>query len=109
MSDEFCRRAKLIEYFGEAVLFEEGRCGTCDNCKNIQIASELERDFGNEGARLVLYIISVLKEKSCRTTIEHMLSGKVIERYHYRSTMIDPMRAQEKIMKMKASCTNGKS
>jgi len=109
MSDESCRRAKLLEYFGQAVPFEGGRCGTCDTCKTrLQNASDLERDFANDGARLVLYAISVLKEKAPASTIENILSGKIVESYRYRSKSIDTNVVVEKVNMMKAACTKGR-
>ena len=31
-SSSGCRRAAVLQFFGETVNFEGGRCGTCDNC-----------------------------------------------------------------------------
>jgi ATP-dependent DNA helicase RecQ/Werner syndrome ATP-dependent helicase len=109
MNDESCRRAKLLEYFVQPVTFEGGRCGTCDTCKTrSQHASDLERDFADDGARLVLYAISVLKDKSSLTWIENILNGKMVESFRYRSSAIIPQVVQEKIISMKAACTKGR-
>jgi len=85
MNDELCRRASLLKFFGEIPSFGE-RCGTCDTCMTRKLhADDLERDFGNCGARLVLYVISILNGKQGIGIIENILKEKTVEAYRYKS------------------------
>ena len=57
MSSDGCRRAALLEFFDETPAFGKF-CGTCDLCLNRKDhGDDSERDFQNEGARVILYAI----------------------------------------------------
>ena len=101
MSDEVCRRAELLKFFDETPIFGE-RCGTCDTCVSRMVHSnDIERDFADSGARLVLYAISVLNDKQGISNIEKILKGCKIERYRYITNSVDPESVKEKVNQMK--------
>lgn len=104
MSDDSCRRADLLKFFGETPTFG-ARCGTCDICKTRELHSDdLERDFANAGARVVLYALSVLNGKQGVGVIESILKGKSVEAYRYRRGSVDT-NAEIEIVSMKAEMT----
>ena len=83
MSEEVCRRATLLKFFGEIPSFGE-RCGTCDTCQTRKLhADDLDRDFSSRGARLVLYALSVLNGKQGVSVLEKLLKGHEVEAYRY--------------------------
>jgi superfamily II DNA helicase RecQ len=89
LSDEVCRRAELLKFFGEEPSFGE-RCGTCDTCQMRHLhAGDIERDFADDGARVVLYAMSVLNGKQGSTVLEKVLQGKTVEEYRYRKRVPD--------------------
>ena len=61
-----------------------------------------ERDFSNEGARVVLYALSILNGKQGLSTIEKVLRGKTVERYRYNSAVIDATLPTQRILQMKS-------
>ena len=102
MSDEVCRRAEILKFFGEEPSFGE-RCGTCDTCVTRKLhPDDFERDFSNEGARVVLYALSILNGKQGLSTIEKVLRGKTVERYRYNSAVIDATLPTQRILQMKS-------
>lgn len=104
MSDDSCRRADLLKFFGETPIFG-ARCGTCDICKTRELHSDdLDRDFANAGAMIVLYALSVLNGKQGVGAIESILKGKSVEAYRYRRGSVD-MDAEMKVVSMKAEMT----
>jgi superfamily II DNA helicase RecQ len=79
-----CRRKALLEFFSETPSFGN-RCGTCDTCQkhaNLD-ESDLERDFGSMGARVVLQAVEALNEPSV-TIIQNVINGKEVETYRYK-------------------------
>ena len=83
MDGEACRRATLLRFFEEEPNFGE-RCGTCDTCRDrARHADDRERDFGEDGARLVLGAVDALKDQALGT-VEKVLNGNVVETYRYR-------------------------
>ena len=108
MSDEICRRAELLKFFHETPSFGE-RCGTCDTCVARSLHSDdLERDFADNGARLLLYAMSVLNGKQGITSIEKILRGSKIESYRYSSSYIDADSVIGKVNDMKSKMTGYK-
>ena len=101
MSDEVCRRAELLRFFGEVPSFGE-RCGTCDTCRiRQQFSNDMERDFANDGARIVLYAIAELNGKQGLSVIEKVLRGNTVEEYRYRNGIKDHQSIGANILKMK--------
>ncbi len=101
MSDEVCRRAELLKFFGEVPSFGE-RCGTCDTCRMRKLhADDMERDFADGGARVALYAISVLNGKQGLSVIEKILRGNTVEEYRYRNRGTDRSSVGTKIVQMK--------
>jgi len=89
MSSDVCRRASILKFFHEIPTPFGDRCGTCDTCRDRKrYEDDRERDFGPDGARLVLYAISVLNSKQGIGTIEKVLNGntKAIEKYRYSNS-----------------------
>ena len=77
-----CRRATILRYFEQKPSFGE-ECGTCDNCLNKQkYQADLERDFSEIGARLVLVAIMGLKAPSM-TKLTSALTGKTLKDWEY--------------------------
>jgi len=104
MSDDTCRRGDLLKFFGETPIFG-ARCGTCDICKTRELHSDdLERDFGNAGARVVLYALSVLNGKQGVGTIESILKGNSVDAYRYRNGSVNTD-AESNIVSMKTEMT----
>lgn len=100
LSDEVCRRAELLKFFGEEPSFGE-RCGTCDTCQMRNLhPDDIERDFANDGARLVLYAISSLNGRQGSSTLEKVLRGNKVEGYRYRNS-VDESSVGSKILQMK--------
>jgi len=83
------------------------RCGTCDTCINQKsYADDLERDFANGGgARIILYVLSILNDKQGISNIEKILKGQEIEQYRYRRGCCntDPEQIQKRIVEMKSN------
>lgn len=84
-----CRRKALLEFFSESPKFGD-RCGTCDNCKKVKTLdhNDLERDFGNLGARVVLQAVDALNEQGI-STIMSVISGKTLDSYRYRRGILE--------------------
>lgn len=102
MSDEVCRRAELLKFFHEEPSFGE-RCGTCDTCQTRSAHSDdIERDFSVNGARLVLYAISILNEKQGTSSIEKVLRGSKLESYRYKNSSVVPDAVHKKVIEMKS-------
>jgi superfamily II DNA helicase RecQ len=109
MSDDACRRAEILKFFNEKPSFGE-RCGTCDTCvTRATYSNDFERDFGENGARLTLYAISVLNNKQGIGMIENLIKGKKIESYRYKSKNVDVEKIQAKIADMKSRMSGYKS
>lgn len=89
-NDEVCRRAELLHFFNEVPKFGQ-RCGTCDNC---QIRSnnidDIERNFADNGARLILYALSVLNDRQGTGTLEKILNGNKVDAYRYKNATVVP-------------------
>lgn len=78
-----CRRKALLDFFQEKSPFGE-RCGACDTCRNhAKYGPDSERDFGNEGARVILAAVRALNGQSMGI-IEKVVSGHQVESYRYR-------------------------
>eukprot|EP00978_Attheya_sp_CCMP212_P029560 scaffold105351_cov55-Attheya_sp.AAC.2 len=108
MSDEACRRAELLKFFEETPSFGE-RCGTCDTCVARSMHSDdIERDFADNGARLILYVISILNGKQGISNLDKILRGNKIESYRYSSPYIDHDVVKEKVNHMKSNMTGYK-
>ena len=110
LSSQVCRRKALLDYFGECPAPFGDRCGTCDTClyqskyANDGNNGSLVRDFGPDGARLVLYAISVLNNKQGLTTIDKVISGntKSIDSYRYSNNVRgNPDTIQQQVLDMK--------
>ena len=84
-----CRRKALLEFFSETPKFGD-RCGTCDNCTKVNTLDDddLERDFGNLGARVVLQAVDALNEQGISTIIS-VISGKSLDSYRYRGGILE--------------------
>ena len=78
-----CRRALVMEYFGEPNTFPNGRCGTCDNCKRAA-ASGGQSVFIDMTlpAAPIFKAINCLREPAMGT-VEKVLAGKDVEDYRY--------------------------
>lgn len=101
LSDEVCRRAELMKFFGEQPTFGE-RCGTCDTCQMRRLhADDVERDFAKDGARVVLYAISTLNGKQGSSIIEKILRGIAVESYRYSNNVYNPSSVSSKILNMR--------
>jgi len=88
MSTEGCRRASLLDFFGEKPSFGK-QCGTCDLClEKKQHAGDFERDFQSEGARVILLAVSACPEQSM-STLEKVINGGTVESYRYCSKTAD--------------------
>lgn len=88
MSTEGCRRAALLDFFGEKPSFGK-QCGTCDLClEKKQHAGDFERDFQSEGARVILLAVSACPEQSM-STLEKVINGGTVESYRYCSKTAD--------------------
>jgi superfamily II DNA helicase RecQ len=108
MSDEACRRAELLKFFDESPSFGE-RCGTCDTCVARSLHSDdIERDFADSGARLMLYAISVLNGKQGISNLDKILRGNKIEEYRYNSTYINHDAVKENVNRMKSQMSGYK-
>ncbi|KAL7497312.1 hypothetical protein ACHAWT_005759 [Skeletonema menzelii] len=82
MSTDGCRRASLLEFFGEKPSFGTS-CGTCDLCRQKkQHANDFERDFQSEGARVILLAIAACPEQPM-STFEKIINGGTVEDYRY--------------------------
>ena len=81
LNREKCRRKSLLDFFHERPSFGE-RCGTCDNCKNMQkYGEDGKRDFGDV-ARIILAAVAGLREQGL-TIVVQVANGKVLESYRY--------------------------
>ena len=101
LSDEVCRRAELLKFFGEEPSFGE-RCGTCDTCQTRKLhADDIERDFANDGARILLYALSTLNGKQGASVLEKVLRGNKVEGYRYRNS-VNEATVGTKITEMKS-------
>ena len=108
MSEEACRRAELLKFFDEAPSFGE-RCGTCDTCvTRMTHSGDIERDFADNGARLMLYAISVLNGKQGIGNLEKVLQGSAVEAYRYRSQNMNPVAIKETVTLLKSKMTGYK-
>lgn len=108
MSDEACRRAELLKFFNETPKFGE-RCGTCDTCVARSLHSnDIERDFADNGARLMLYAISVLNGKQGVSNLEKILRGNKVESYRYSSSHANHDAVKEKVNHMKSKMSGYK-
>jgi ATP-dependent DNA helicase RecQ len=88
MSTEGCRRASLLEFFGEKPSFGNN-CGTCDLClEKKQHAGDFERDFQSEGARVILLAVAACPDQSM-STLEKIINGGEVESYRYHSKSSD--------------------
>jgi ATP-dependent DNA helicase RecQ/Werner syndrome ATP-dependent helicase len=89
-NDEVCRRAELLHFFNEVPKFGQ-RCGTCDNCqtRNSNI-DDIERDFGDNGARLILYALSILNDRQGTGTLEKILNGNKVDTHRYKNVTVIP-------------------
>ena len=84
LDPQMCRRKALLDFFVEKPSFGE-RCGTCDTCHNTKkYGSEMERDLGKFGARVVLKAVSAVSEQPL-TVIEKIINGNSVENYRYTS------------------------
>lgn len=97
MNDTGCRRASLLEFFDETPSFGK-RCGTCDLCLNHKShGDDYERDFQNEGARVILFAAMACPHQAW-ATMEKIINGNTVETYRYhRSLKNDPSRVVRKI------------
>ena len=101
LSEEVCRRAELLRFFGEKPIFGE-RCGTCDTCKMRQLHSDdVERDFATDGARVVLYALSTLNGKQGSSVLEKVLKGNTVDNWRYRRNISNTSRIAIKIGQLK--------
>ena len=108
MSEEVCRRATLLKFFGEIPSFGE-RCGTCDTCQTRKLhADDLNRDFSSRGARLVLYALSVLNGKQGVSILEKLLKGHEVEEYRY-AQRINRQGVQKKLANTREEMTGKKN
>jgi Superfamily II DNA helicase len=109
MSDDACRRAEILNFFNEKPSFGE-RCGTCDTCvTRATYSNDLERDFGETGARLTLYAISVLNNKQGISTIENLIKGRKIESSRYKNVNVNEEQIKAKVAEMKSRISGYKS
>ena len=82
LDPQTCRRKAVLDFFEEKPSFGE-RCGTCDTCRNVKkYGSEMERDLGKMGARVVLKAVESLSEQSL-SIIEKVINGNTVESYRY--------------------------
>eukprot|EP00547_Thalassionema_nitzschioides_P012746 CAMPEP_0194262828 /NCGR_PEP_ID=MMETSP0158-20130606/46739_1 /TAXON_ID=33649 /ORGANISM="Thalassionema nitzschioides, Strain L26-B" /LENGTH=1147 /DNA_ID=CAMNT_0039002989 /DNA_START=125 /DNA_END=3566 /DNA_ORIENTATION=- len=109
MSDEVCRRAALLEFFQEVPKFGQ-RCGTCDTCvARKRFAGDVERDFAvTGGARLLLYVISVLNGKQGTSVLEKVIKGNEIEFYRYNNNNNNESAIHQKVESMKSQMSGYK-
>lgn len=102
MNEEVCRRAELLKFFKEDPLFGE-RCGTCDTCvTRLKHSGDIERDFAPSGARIMLYVISILNSKQGTTVLEKILKGTTVESYRFKSAFINQDAVQKKVHGMRS-------
>lgn len=77
-----CRRKSLLTYFGERPAFSS--CHNCDVCQQTEtFGNDVERDFRDLGALLLLKVIDGLNEQPLGQ-IMAVISGKRIEAYRCR-------------------------
>jgi hypothetical protein len=95
LDSQTCRRKTLLNFFAETPAFGE-RCGTCDSCQNmVTYGADLERDFGDMGARVVLLACNAMNDQGL-TVFDKLVSGKVVEQYRYRPR-VDPNKVKKDI------------
>jgi superfamily II DNA helicase RecQ len=108
MSNEVCRRAELLKFFHEEPSFGE-RCGTCDTCQiRSAHSNDIERDFSFNGARLVLYAISMLNERQGISSIEKVLRGIKMVPYRYKNSSVVQDAVHKKVIEMKSQMVGNK-
>lgn len=77
-----CRRKLLLTYFGEQPTFTH--CRNCDYCEQMEtFGDDMERDFRDTGALLVLTVVNSLKEQPLGQ-ITKALNGSALEPYRCR-------------------------
>lgn len=108
MSTDGCRRASLLEFFGEKPSFGKS-CGTCDLCQEKkQHANDFERDFQSEGARVILLAIAACPEQPM-STFEKIINGGTVEDYRYHSRASDfPSSVSRKVKSARSLMTKKK-
>ena len=78
-----CRRKALLTYFGEQPSFSN--CGNCDYCHHVEThADDMERDFRESGAQLILNVVDSLKEQPQNQILKAISSRTAIEAYRCR-------------------------
>jgi ATP-dependent DNA helicase RecQ/Werner syndrome ATP-dependent helicase len=98
---ETCRRKALLNFFHEVPSFGE-RCGTCDSCQRLATyGADVERDFGSQGARIVLKAIDSLSEQGL-SQLEKVINGNVVEPFRYKRSC-DPVNVQKEIQASRQS------
>jgi len=96
-----CRRATLMNFFGESPSFGD-RCGTCDSClSKILYSNDSERDFAIEGARIVLTALNALNGRQGVSALEKVINCNSVETYRYRNGDDSKIIAMNKIREMK--------
>lgn len=108
MSTDGCRRASLLEFFGEKPSFGKS-CGTCDLCQEKkQHANDFERDFQSDGARVILLAVAACPEQPM-STFEKIINGGTVEDYRYYSRASDfPSSVSRKVKSARSLMTKKK-
>jgi hypothetical protein len=106
LDSETCRRKSLLDFFHEVPSFGE-RCGTCDTCKTrAEYVGDLERDFGEMGARIVLKSAAVLNEQGI-SVMEKVIGGNIVDEYRYKRG-VDPYQVQRYMQEAKDAMSKRK-
>lgn len=101
-NDEVCRRAEILRFFHEVPKFGQ-RCGTCDNCQiRNSNSDDIERDFGDNGARMILYALSVMNDRQGTGTLEKILNGNKVDHYRYKNATVIPDEVCQTIRTMRS-------
>jgi superfamily II DNA helicase RecQ len=109
ISTEGCRRALILDFFGERPSFGK-HCGTCDLCQEKKhLTEDFERDFQSEGARVILIAVAACPEQPM-SALEKIISGGTVEAYRYQNKSSDfPSRVARKINSVKSLMTKKRS
>lgn len=101
-NDEVCRRAEILRFFNEVPKFGQ-YCGTCDNCQiRNNNSDDIERDFGDNGARMILYALSVMNDRQGTGTLEKILNGNKVDYNRYKNSTVIPDEVCQTIKTMRS-------